>query len=98
MFQMVVGLVLFVLMFLIEFDVPQSIYYNSLLYERWIGRKPEIRQKMPNEYDYDVYEENLRIERMGTNQIGLFNLVLRGMTKYYGQFLAVNNLSLAVGQ
>lgn len=46
--------------------------------------------------DSDVLAENQRIERMGSNQIKAYNLVLRNMTKMYGSFLAVNGLSLAV--
>lgn len=97
-FQIGVGFVLFLVLFLIEFEVPQSLYYHSTLYERLIAKKPPRKERKNWEFDSDVLAENQRIGRMGNNQIKRYNLVLRCMTKYYGTFLAVNNLSLAVGQ
>lgn len=91
-YQMVMGFVFFALLFLIEFEVPQSIFYRSTLYER------RGKAKQPQDHDLDVWEEKAKIDKMGINQIKSFNLVLKCMTKYYGKFLAVDNLSLAVGQ
>lgn len=94
-FQMGVGFGLFILLFLIEFEIPQMIFCRSMGYKTSITRKTA---KKDTEVDSDVLAENKRIDGMGINQIKGYNLVLRCMTKYYGSFLAVNNLSLAVGQ
>lgn len=97
-YQMVMGFVFFALLFLIEFEVPQSIFCRSTLYKRGIGKKRSKKLKHQQDLDMDVWEEKTRIDRMGINQINSLNLVLKCMTKYYGTFLAVDNLSLAVGQ
>lgn len=95
-FQIGTGFVLFVVLFLIEFQVPQTWYRNSLLYQRLLSKQPPRKEKLDWEYDSDVLLENRKIDQFGMKQIKSYNLVLQRMTKYYGHFLAVNRLSLAV--
>lgn len=90
-FQIGVGFICFVLLFLVEFEIPQMVY------RRCLQQQPPHQPNNHQVVDSDVVAENLRIESLGNNQIKMYNLVLRHMTKYYGNFLAVNNLSLAVG-
>uniref|UniRef100_W8AEW5 ATP-binding cassette sub-family A member 3 n=1 Tax=Ceratitis capitata TaxID=7213 RepID=W8AEW5_CERCA len=47
-------------------------------------------------FDDDVANEKERILKMSSDQIANQNLVLNGVTKYYGKFLAVNQVSLCV--
>lgn len=47
-------------------------------------------------FDDDVDNEKNRILKMSTDQLASQNLVLNGVTKYYGNFLAVNQVSLCV--
>lgn len=96
-FQMFTGLALFILVFLIEFDVPQKLYRHLFIYQkRKIAKQQDALIRPDEQYDSDVLQENRRIAGLGYNQIKGFNLVLKRITKYYGDFLAVNNLSLAV--
>ena len=46
--------------------------------------------------DSDVNEEIQKVKEMTPEQIKNSNLVLNGLTKYYGKFLAVNQLYLDV--
>ena len=59
-----------------------------------------FRRNLPplsRETDADVLDEYERIKRMSDSEIASGNLVLKGLTKYYGNHLAVNQLHLAVG-
>lgn len=46
--------------------------------------------------DDDVANERERILQMSSNELATKNLVLDRVTKYYGQFMAVNQVSLCV--
>jgi len=46
--------------------------------------------------DDDVANERERIIHMSSDELVTKNLVLDRVTKYYGQFLAVNQVSLCV--
>jgi ATP-binding cassette, subfamily A (ABC1), member 3 len=48
--------------------------------------------------DDDVQREKEKISKMEHREIENKNLVLKDMTKYYGSFLAVNQISLSVDQ
>jgi ABC-type glutathione transport system ATPase component len=53
--------------------------------------------QMNNNIDIDVKNETERINNMSDEEIAGGNLVLKGLSKYYGGHLAVNQLHLAVG-
>ncbi|XP_018787318.1 PREDICTED: ATP-binding cassette sub-family A member 3 [Bactrocera latifrons] len=62
-------------------------------------RKRAFKPPPPPEdgyFDDDVDNEKNRIEKMSTDTLASQNLVLNGVTKYYGNFLAVNQVSLCV--
>lgn len=46
--------------------------------------------------DSDVNAEIQKVKEMNADQVRNSNLVLNGLTKYYGNFLAVNQLYLDV--
>jgi ATP-binding cassette, subfamily A (ABC1), member 3 len=48
--------------------------------------------------DDDVQKEKEKINKMELSDLKGKNLVLKDMTKYYGSFLAVNQISLTVDQ
>lgn len=50
----------------------------------------------PNDVDDDVKAESDKVKRMSNQQINDSRLVLRGLTKFYQDILAVNQLHLAV--
>lgn len=90
-FLLVVGCCLYLLLFLVEFQVPQRMFYAV----KGV-KKMRIEERDETIMDSDVMEEHARIKKMSFQQIGNYNLVLRDMTKFYDSFLAVNKLSLAV--
>lgn len=90
-FLFVVGCVLYVLLFLVEFQVPQRLFYAVRG-----AQMPVLEERDESLMDSDVLEERNRIKTMSYTQISGYNLVLRDMTKFYDKFLAVNRLSLAV--
>lgn len=60
----------------------------------------KLRRDLPpisRDADADVYNEYQSISRMTDAEISNGNLVLKGLTKFYGKNLAVNQLHLAVG-
>ncbi|XP_067637687.1 phospholipid-transporting ATPase ABCA3 isoform X2 [Eurosta solidaginis] len=62
-------------------------------------RKNALKPPPPPEdgyFDDDVDNEKNRILKMSADQLANQNLVLNGITKYYGRFLAVNHVSLCV--
>lgn len=73
---------------------------DYMLFE-WVFYKfRSLTQKLPPLHegaDFDVSEEAARIENMTAAEIKAGNLVLKGLTKFYGNHLAVNQLHLAVG-
>lgn len=52
--------------------------------------------KNPEELDEDVREESERIMSMDASELKKGNLVLKGLSKYYGNSLVVNQLNLKV--
>lgn len=73
---------------------------DHMLFEWFIYRFLKFSKKLPasgQETDDDVKKEVNRIKDMSEADIDGGNLVLKGLTKYYGNHLAVNQLHLAVG-
>jgi ABC-type glutathione transport system ATPase component len=54
--------------------------------------------KNPEDMDDDVREESEKIQMMTDDELRKGNLVLKGISKYYGTHLAVNQLNLRVNE
>lgn len=79
------------LLSLIECNVFSKLWHQ-------ISRRFE-RSIPPLDYsnmDDDVREEKQKVDAMTPNDLELNNLVIKNLSKVYRQFLAVNQLSLAV--
>jgi len=67
-----------------------------LFYIRFSFYSKEPSPPTDGHLDYDVDHEQKRILYMTTDEISSKNLVLDRVTKYYGQFRAVDQVSLCV--
>ncbi|XP_062542045.1 phospholipid-transporting ATPase ABCA3-like [Armigeres subalbatus] len=70
---------------------------------RWIHRLINVvyKRKLPLspaavDEDSDVCTEKARLQAMTPTERNQYNLVIKGLTKYYGSYQAVNNLSVAI--
>lgn len=74
---------------------------DHMLFEWFIYKFLTLKRKLPTtvymDIDSDVKKETDRIKNMSASEITNGNLVLNGLTKFYGSHLAVNQLHLAVG-
>lgn len=90
-YLILVGTLLIATLLLLELRV-----FDGLL-NRW---KMYIAPKLPDldetQMDSDVRAEMYWIRTMSKEDIVQYNLVVRAMAKFYGGYLAVNQLSLAV--
>lgn len=81
------------LLFAIEFRLFHSLFYIC-------KRNPKGQAAMPIQdgtaEDSDVLEEKYRVRNMNYNQIRSNNLVVKNISKYYGNFLAVNQICVGV--
>lgn len=91
-YLVVVGGILFVVLFLKELHVLDGLFYRSK--RMYTGEPPPETED--STMDSDVMMEKTRINLMAMEEIKATNLVTKSMTKYYGKHLAVNQLSLAV--
>ena len=85
------GVLFFVILFMIEFRVFHRLFYMC-------KRTPHQRM-LPDDgtgVDSDVMEEKFRVRNMNYNQLRANNLLVRNMSKYYGSFLAVNDICVGV--
>lgn len=67
------------------------------IYYKFLNR-PRMLPLLNDNIDSDVDAEIQKVKEMSSEQINGSNLVLQGLTKYYGNFLAVNQLYLDVEQ
>uniref|UniRef100_A0A182NIG1 ABC transporter domain-containing protein n=1 Tax=Anopheles dirus TaxID=7168 RepID=A0A182NIG1_9DIPT len=91
LFFLLIGCVCFGLLFGLEYGVVQRLFQRK--------RKPmapNTEGSISSEEDSDVLEEKRRIQNLSRTDIDAHNLLLRDVTKYYGNFQAVNNLSIGV--
>lgn len=82
------------------FFITICLVKDHLLFDWFIYKFMTMRRKLPalnQTADADVQTETDRIKNMTNDEINNGNLVLNGLTKYYGNHLAVNQLHLAVG-
>lgn len=90
-YMIATGAICFAILLIIEYRVFEGIGY-------WISgffqRSPPSAAE--GEIDVDVDNEKKRVKRMTTADLETNNLVLQSLSRYYGKFLAVNQLSIAV--
>lgn len=82
----------FIILWIIEYRIISTIW-------RWISRsssKPSRLAMVSNAIDCDVINEKNKVNSMTANDLQLNNLVLLNLTKFYGDFLAVKGISVAV--
>lgn len=91
-FMLAGGCLFLVLLFLIEFRAFNVLYYACKPKPKGAVYGDEERDPV----DGDVMEEKHRIRNMNYNQIRSNNLVVRNMTKRYGDFIAVNEICVGV--
>ncbi|CAL8072882.1 unnamed protein product [Orchesella dallaii] len=96
LFLFLVGVLCFSLLFIIESKLIEKILYRNEAKKYKGGKKEDERDPMALE-DSDVVAEKSRIRETNLSQLYTTdNMVLRDLTKYYGKFLAVDNLCLGV--
>lgn len=84
-----VSILLFTLLIMIEYRIPQRIIYELH------GRN--VRAPLDNsQEDDDVANEKHKIDNMSPSEINAHSLLLKNFSKYYGKFLAVNKLSVGI--
>lgn len=88
------GLVFFLILLVIEYRLLEGLtYVVSSLFKRKLPHESE-----DNLLDDDVLVEKQRLNAMSMDEITSHNLVMRQVSKFYGSFLAVNQISVAIKQ
>lgn len=87
-FMVIVGAVLFFILFVKELGLLRFILIRCRARE-----PPELNMK---DMDSDVLAEMQRIKLLTKEQIKSRNVVIKDMTKYFGNFLAVNQISVGI--
>ncbi|KAL7030128.1 hypothetical protein ACKWTF_006533 [Chironomus riparius] len=90
----IVSITSFIVLFIIEFRVIQTLIVMI--------RKPKIPRNIPESedgfVDSDVAVEKEKVKRYTEYISAKDNLVLKDFTKFYGNFMAVNQLCIGVGR
>lgn len=88
------GVVCFIILMIIEYRVFEGIsYYLGSFFEREV---PVPTANQVSQIDSDVDAEKKRVKQMTMADLEANNLVLQSLVKYYGKFLAVNQLSIGI--
>uniref|UniRef100_A0A8D8MPF5 ATP-binding cassette sub-family A member 3 n=2 Tax=Culex pipiens TaxID=7175 RepID=A0A8D8MPF5_CULPI len=90
LFLALVGVVSFSTVLAIEYRVLGKVMH------RFMRNRQQPWMPAPVDEDSDVAEEKKRVRSMPQTDVNNYNLVMRDLTKYYKNFLAVNNLSVAI--
>jgi ATP-binding cassette, subfamily A (ABC1), member 3 len=98
-----VGIVAFIMLFLIEFRIVEVVYYYCrMVYRAVVGmfcknclRHPPVLEESA-QTDLDVKFEKERINAMLPTEYQNYNLVMKNMSRYYKDFLAVNQLCVGI--
>lgn len=98
-----VGAICFIILLLLELRIFEALFYWIRGGLRKCLRRQTVKtMNLPanerDEIDSDVKAEKERVDKMTPLEIQSNNLVLKSMTKIYDQFMAVNQLSVAVDQ
>lgn len=98
-----VGISAFFILFLMEFRVFEVLYYYIRMVQRSVYGlicKSCVRHPLAPEdsvhTDADVRYEKERITSMIPADYVNYNLIMKNMTRYYKDFLAVNQLSIGI--
>lgn len=87
------GVFCFLLLLIVEYRIHQRFIYFILSF---VKRNPEPMEIKLDVKDNDVINERNRINQMTTDDYKMYSLILKELTKFYGNFLAVNQISVAV--
>ncbi|XP_037723613.1 ATP-binding cassette sub-family A member 3 isoform X1 [Drosophila subpulchrella] len=90
-YMTVTGVVFFLIIIVLEFRLINELMFKIRL---MLSKPPPPPAE--GHLDDDVANERERIIHMSSDELVTKNLVLDRVTKYYGQFLAVNQVSLCV--
>lgn len=88
------GISCFLILLIIEYRVLNGLIYLI----RGLFQKKLPSQSENGFIDEDVHNEKIRVTVMSPTDIEINNLVLKGVSKYYGKFLAVNQISIGIQQ
>lgn len=88
------GLLFMAILFMIEFRVFHGIFYKCKPQPKGLTSTSSATDV--SALDGDVVEEKFRVRNMNFNQVRSNNLVVKNMTKFYKDFLAVNQICVAV--
>lgn len=90
-----VGTTFFIILLMIEYRIVAAIIY---FLRTCCQRKQPIDLNDTGRIDSDVQDEKTKVAEMTKTDIECHNLVLKDMSKLYGEFLAVNQMSVKVDQ
>ncbi|XP_052870592.1 phospholipid-transporting ATPase ABCA3-like [Anopheles cruzii] len=82
------------LLFGVEYGVVQRLFSRNTFRKQ--SEKAPLEPTTSSDVDSDVLDEKRRIANLSKAEIDAHNLLLRDMTKYYGDFQAVNKLSIGI--
>lgn len=86
------GIVFFAILLIIEYRVFEgAIYFVRSFFER---KLPPMSEN--NHIDDDVNDEKRKVNGMTKNDLYANSLVLQSLSKFYGKFLAVNQISIGI--
>lgn len=86
------AIVFFIILWVIEYRLFSSINYCI----RGFSKKKLPSHVGSTVFDNDVREEKNKVNAMTSCDLRVNSLVLRNLKKFYGNFLAVNGISVAV--
>uniref|UniRef100_A0A1B0GH75 Putative lipid exporter abca1 n=1 Tax=Lutzomyia longipalpis TaxID=7200 RepID=A0A1B0GH75_LUTLO len=92
-YMAVVGVIMFGILLIKETRVLEGVFYRG---KKAIEAPIPETEEESGLLDSDVQAEKNRIREMTLADIENHNLILKDMTKYYGKFLAVNQLCVGV--
>lgn len=93
-YMVTTGIGFFVILLVIEYRVFAGLVYFILsFFER---KLPPMSQN--GQIDDDVNAEKRRVNGMTLSDLDTNNLVLQSLSKFYGKFLAVNQISIGINR
>lgn len=93
-FMVIQGAVYLLVTLFIEYRIPQRIIY--LLGRKESDSEAFSRIESTMSKDADVAEEQLRVSRISAGEHGSDALILKDLYKRYGNFVAVDHLSIGI--
>lgn len=94
LFMLCTGIGFFSILLITEYSVISSFVYTIKSFFTTSLKRDERDEPL----DFDVVEEKKRVKTMTESEIENHNLVLMEMSKAYGKFVAVHDMSIAVEQ